>query len=47
MCFPAFDIVLIAGAERKGEHKRLSISGRKCKTERNQMERKHVQASKE
>lgn len=37
MCFPAFDVVLLAGAERKDEHKCSSISGRKQKTERNQM----------
>lgn len=45
MCFPAFDIMLLAGAERDDEHKRSSISGRKQKTERNQMGRKYVQAS--
>lgn len=46
MCFPAFDIMLLAGAERKDEHKCSSISGRKQKTESNQMGRKCVQASK-
>lgn len=46
MCFPGFDIVLLAGAERRDEHKCSSVSGRKKKTERNQMGRKYVQASK-
>lgn len=46
MCFPAFDIVLLAGAQREDEHKCSSVSGRKQKTERNQMGRKYVQASK-
>lgn len=45
MCFPGFDIVLLAGAERRDEHKCSSVSGRK-KTERNQMGRKYVQVSK-
>lgn len=33
MCFSAFDIVL-AGAERRNEHKCLSIYGRRHKTKR-------------
>lgn len=47
MCFPAFDIVLLAGAERKDEHKCSSVSGRKQKSEKNRMGRKYVQASKQ